>query len=50
MLLKRIDELQVSRASRKLAAVNLKDYVGIRVARDKSKITMGAKEEIQIYR
>ena len=50
MLLKRIDELRVSREFRKLATVDMKDYIGIRVANDKSRITMGAKEEIQIYR
>ena len=50
MLVKRIDELRVSHESRRLEAVDFKEYVGVRVANDKSSITMGAAEEIKFYR
>ena len=50
MLVKRIDELRVSHESRRLKEMDFKEYVGVRVANDKSRITMGAKEEIKFYR
>ena len=50
MLVKRIDELQISHASRRLAKVNFGDYAGVRVKKDKAIITLGPKEEIKFYR